>query len=190
MHGVVFAVDGQDRHIAFPRSRGEDLAGSNHALFIRKADGLSGQNSRMSGFEPRDAHNGRHDEIGIGMCGAGYRACRTVHDLDSCDTGSAQPFCQLGGQFFGGQRNKPGPPPQGLLQHLIHVASRSQSSYAVALGKLLNDRKSALPDRACRAENGESLQGIRVVLNLLIIAEHALPMHRLCDRVVAYCFQK
>ena len=69
MDGVVFAVDGQERLALAARLGGDELSGGDQAFFVGEADGFSGANGFVGGFESGDADDGGDYEIGVGMGG-------------------------------------------------------------------------------------------------------------------------
>src|ERR1700751_5104256 len=66
---VVFAVDGEERFTLAAGFCGDQFSGSDQALFVGEADGFSGANGFVGGFESGDANDGGDYEIGVGMGG-------------------------------------------------------------------------------------------------------------------------
>src|SRR5579863_10335099 len=81
--GVVLAVNGQDRDAEAAGSGGEDFAGGDHALLVGEADGLSGEDSGVGGFETGDADDRGDDEVDVWQCGAGDGAFGPVRDVNA-----------------------------------------------------------------------------------------------------------
>ncbi len=121
--GVVLAVDGQDGDVALAGGGGEDFAGGYHALLVGQANGLTGEDGGMGGFEAGYADDGGDYKVGFGKGGAGDGALGTVDELDACDSGLAQARGQLGGEFFGGERNQARAPADGLRKGLVDIAA-------------------------------------------------------------------
>src|SRR4029077_13379704 len=56
--GIMFAINGKERLAGPAGGGGDQLAGSDQALFVGEADGLAGFDSFVGGFETGDAHDG------------------------------------------------------------------------------------------------------------------------------------
>ena len=83
MDRVVFAVDGQNRHIAFARRGGQNLAGRNHALLVGQSERFAGQNRRVRRLQTGHANNRRNHKIGLGQRRAGNGSSSSVNHFDA-----------------------------------------------------------------------------------------------------------
>ncbi len=157
--GVVFAVDGQDGHVALAGGGGEDFAGGDHALLVGEADGLAGEDGGVRGFETGDADDGGDDEVGFGRAWR-RRRCRRSHGRSSTPgmPASRRRRGKLGGKFFGGEGDDLRAPANGLREGLVDVAAGGEGGDGIALGELLDDGEGALADGAGGTEDGESFQ--------------------------------
>ena len=79
--GVVFGVDGEKRLALAAGLGGDELSGGDQALFVGEADGFSGADGGVGGFESGDADDGGDDEIGVGMGGDADGAGGAVDDF-------------------------------------------------------------------------------------------------------------
>ena len=69
MDGIVLAVDGQQRFALAASLGGDQFSGRNQAFLVGQADGLSGPDRFVSGFEAGDADDGADHEVGLGVGG-------------------------------------------------------------------------------------------------------------------------
>jgi hypothetical protein len=157
---VVFAIDGEDGHVAPAGGGGKDFTRGDHAFLVGQADGLAGENCGVGGFKAGDANDGGDDEVRLGQGGAGDGAGGAVYDFDAGDAGLFEAFVEVGCKFFGGQGDDCGAPANGLRKGMVDVAPGGERGNREAVGKLLNDGEGALPDGAGGTEDGESFQRV------------------------------
>ena len=154
-------------------ARGEDFARGHHAFLVGQAHRLAGQDGGVGGLKAGHAHDGRNHKIRLGQGGAGNRACGAVNHFDAGDAGLLEASGKLAGQLFGGQRDQLRPPADGLRKGFVEVAPGGQRGHLVAVRKLLDDGEGALADGAGGTENGESFQGIFLILEPVMTVSKA-----------------
>src|SRR5579863_6840525 len=102
MDGVVLAVDGEKWLALAAGFGGDELSGSDQAFFVGEADGFSGADGLVGGFEAGNAHDGGDYEIGVGMGGDADGSGGAVEDFDAGDAGFLQANSEVVGMGFGG----------------------------------------------------------------------------------------
>ncbi len=161
--GVVLGVDGEEGDVSLSGGGDDEVSGGYEALLVGEADGLSGEDGGVGGFETGNADDGGDYEVNFGMGGYGYCPGGAVKDFDAGDAFGAEAKAEGFGEELGGEGDQAGAPLLGLGKGGLEVGSGGQGDGEVAVRELLADGEGALADGAGGAEDGDLLHGFLFV---------------------------
>ena len=122
MHGIVFAVDGQQWLALTASLGGDQLSRSHQAFFVRQPDRFASANSFVGGFESCHAYDGADHEICFRMGGDLHGSRGSVNDFDSASTAVFEASAKCFGICFSGNRKQLRLPALGLFEGGIDIS--------------------------------------------------------------------
>src|SRR5260370_20131174 len=155
MHGVVFAIHGQQFPSGFFRRGHHQLARRHKNLFVRKRNRFSQLHRFISRFQPDNAHRGGYHHVCLRMRSDRQHSSLAVVDLrNPCNSLLAQQPRQLVSPPGIPNRNDLRVVPLDLPDQLFQVSSRRQRDDAKLPRQSLDDRNALPPNRSRRTQNG------------------------------------
>lgn len=159
VHGIVFAIDGQESFTGFVRSGHHQLAGRDENFLVRKSNRLAKFYGFVSGGQPHHTDGSRNDDV-----------CARVHPNCHHASGAVVNLGKLTDSLFVEarserirllricHRDKFWLVALDLTDKFIDIISRCEGHNAKARRQRIHYAEALAANRACRTKDGKLLQ--------------------------------
>ena len=148
VNGVVLGVDGEEGDVVLFCCGDDEFAGGDETFLVGEADGFSGADCGVGGFETGYADDGGDDEVDLGQGGDVNGSGGSGDDFDAGDAGVEETGGEFGGELLGGEGDDLGTPALALVEGDVDFGASSERDDLIAVGEGLADGERGRADGA------------------------------------------